>query len=426
MSKRDRWIAHLTSSQHVHRFLTRVGGASNPSVAAAIEPDALRAYLESLRGGVDDAQLFLEVIELLTRGYDDFCESTLPKLITVLGSRTEHRQEIVGPGLRGVVRWDLTKVGRVNRTLPTARYVSNVQLRSYATPENLLLAWLLHEIVRAVAQIGRRVGTQRLHPILRRLRDACQAALRNEALSSVEAVRAVAPHMIQAASHSRHEGYRQAASLVQRRLHMQEKARSARWALALELLRTNWLEPVSEDDLFELFALSTTLSVLSGELGLGEPTHYGLLGSALEPAATYRSADAVVQVYFDRAPGRVLGGTSRYRHVIATYNGINASERRPDILIRVEHTDKRVHTFLLEVKNASSADYIRSSIYKLFGYLYDYESIFSADSVSRAALYLPDGSVAFAGTEEMVSGIVIIPENDRARLATALRRGLAF
>ena len=160
MSKRDRWISHLTSSQHVHRFLTRIGGASNPSEAAAIEPDALRTYLESLRGGVDDAHLFLEVIELLTRGYDDFCANALPTLITVLGSRTEHRQEIVGPGLRGVVRWDLTKVRRVNRTLPSARYVSNVQLRSYATPENLLLAWLLHEIVRAVAQVGRRVGTQ--------------------------------------------------------------------------------------------------------------------------------------------------------------------------------------------------------------------------------------------------------------------------
>lgn len=161
MSKRDRWISSLTTSRDVHRFLTRIGAASDPKRAPDISDDDLRAYLDSLQGGADDAIVLLEVIELLTRGYAQFLDEHLPELLGVLVNRTEHRQEVVGPGLRGVVRWDLTKVARVNRTLPTARYISNVQQRSYGTPENLLLRWLLEDIERAVGRIGRRIGEAR-------------------------------------------------------------------------------------------------------------------------------------------------------------------------------------------------------------------------------------------------------------------------
>ncbi|QGU20765.1 hypothetical protein MCHK_09635 [Mesorhizobium huakuii 7653R] len=171
MTKRGRWVAELTSSRHVHRFLTRISAASDPAAAPAITPTELKEYLDSLRGGHDDARILIEVLELLTHGYHRFVEEILPNLLSVLRSRTEHVQEVVGPGLRGVVRWDLTKIGRANRTLPSARYVSNLQQRAYDTPENLLLAWLLRDLVRAVTQIGTRIGSTKLHPVLKVIRE---------------------------------------------------------------------------------------------------------------------------------------------------------------------------------------------------------------------------------------------------------------
>ena len=425
MTRRSRWVDELTSSHHVHRFLTRIGSASDPAVAPAIPEGELRDYLTSLKGGPEDARILLEVLELLTQGYDVFVEKTLPKLLSVLASRTEHVQEIVGPALRGVVRWDLTKVARANRTLPSAKYISNIQQRSFDTPQNLLLCWLLRDIERAVVLIGRRLGTQRLHPKLRALREGCQAALKNEALSSVEAIRKVSPHMIHAARHSRHASYRDAADLVRCRQRMHEKGKVAQWTLALELLRTNWLEPVDDDDLFELFGLSTTLSVLAEDVGLGEPVHYGLLGSALEPAATFKIPDAVVKVYFNRTPKQLLGaGLSRYLGVIGTYSGIGGLDRRPDILLRIEHATKGARTFIVEVKNASTQGYMRESIYKVFGYMWDYEAIFAGQDGRRAAIYVPDGMMTFSGTEETESGLVIVSEGDRARLSAVLREGL--
>lgn len=425
MSKRDRWVTELTSSRHVHRFLTRIGSGSNPAVAPAIPEGELRDYLKSLKGGPDDARILLEVLELLTQGYDTFTGPTLSKLLTVLASRTEHVQEIVGPAVRGVVRWDLTKVGRANRTLPSARYISNIQHRSFDTPQNLLLCWVLRNIERAVVEIGRRIGTQRLHPKLRAIGNACQAALHNEALSSVEVIRNLSPHMVHAARQSRHPGYRAAAELARRRQRMPEKGEVAKWSLALELLRTNWLEPVDDDDLFELFGLSTTLSVLADDLGLGEPIHYGLLGSALEPAATFKIPDAVVKVYFNRTPQRLFGvGLSRYLGVIGTYSGIGGYDRRPDILLRIEHETKGNRTFIVEVKNANTQVYMRESIYKVFGYMWDYEAIFVGQTGRRAVIYVPDGITTFSGVEETASGLVIVSEGDRARLASVLREGL--
>lgn len=426
MNKRDRWVAELTSSRHVHRFLTRISGASNAATAPAISIAELTKYLNALRGGPDDARLLVEVMELLTQGYGSFIADALPKLLTVLGSRTEHAQEVVGPGLRGVVRWDLTKVARANRTLPSARYISNIQRRGYSTPENLLLVWLLRDLEYAVARVGKRIGSSKLHPILKSIRDGCQVALRNEALSRIEVVRSISQHMIHAARHSRHEGYRMAAALVLLRQRVQEKSKVAQWALALELLKTNWLEPVSDNDLFEIFALSTTLSVLAEEIGLGEPTRYGLLGSALEPAATFTNADSVVVVYFNRTPNRLVGTEGRYLGVMKAYNEIGGYDRRPDILIQLKNNIGETKSFIIEVKNAESRSYVRESIYKVFGYLYDYEALFDRQSGRKAALYLPEGTVTFLGKEELNSGIIIVGELERDRLAMALRDGLGL
>lgn len=426
MTKRERWVTELTASRHVHRFLTRIGAASDPAIAPAISAEELKSYLGSLRGGAADARILLEVLELLTYGYDSFIQETLPDLLSVLGSRMEFVQEVVGPGLRGNVRWDLTKVSRANRTLPATRYVSNVPRRTYDTPENLLLCWLLADLDRAIGHIGKRIGSARLHTRLRAIREGCRTALRNEALSGVESIRSVSQQMIHAAMHSRHEGYRKAAALTLRRRRMQERSKIAQWMLALELLRTNWLEPVSDNDLFEIFALSTTLSVLSEEIGLGAPAHYGLLGSALEPAATFKNGGSTVRVYFNRTPNRMLGASGRYLSVLGVYSGIGGYDRRPDIIIQVECAAKGTRTFIVEVKNAEAQSYVRESIYKVFGYLYDYEGLFGEQNGCKAALYVPDGTVQFLGQEEADSGIVIVVEGDRGRLAKALREGLSL
>ena len=64
-------------------------------------------------------------------------------------------------------------------------------------------------------------------------------------------------------------------------------------------------------------------------------------GSALEPAATFKIPDAIVKVYFNRTPRQLLGaGLSRYLGVIGTYSGIGGLDRRPDILLRIEHATK--------------------------------------------------------------------------------------
>jgi hypothetical protein len=84
-------------------------------------------------------------------------------------------------------------------------------------------------------------------------------------------------------------------------------------------------------------------------------------------------------------------------------------------------------TFFVEVKNVTSHAYLRDSIYKVFGYLYDYEHLFPSSQSHKAALYIPkDLAVSLHADEESQSGIVLTSEEERPRLASAIRAGLNF
>lgn len=423
--KRARWLEHLTGSQHVHRFLSRIGSSVSPALATSLDEGALAQYVASLRGGETDTRVLLEVLELLTQGYDTFCTEALPELLLGLANETLLAQEVVGPGLRGVVRWDLTKLGRTNRTLPGSRFVANVPYRSFDTPHNVMLSWLLRDIRNAIERVKTKVGSKRLAPKLLTIQKGCDDALRSSPLSAVFKARAVAPHMLSIATYSKHQGYRAAASLVRRRQRMNKRDPSIRWSLILELLRRNWLQPISDDDLFELYALSQVLDVLIHDVGLNQPTAYGLLGSAIEPAATFDLDGRTTRVFFNRTPRKVTSIQGRYRSVISAHSEIDAPDRRPDIVVLSTDSSGSSRCMFIEVKNAASADYMRESIYKVFGYLYDYELLFMADQPYKAVLYFPsDFPTRLRESEENESGLMLVPDSDRHRLSAALREGL--
>lgn len=419
-----RWISHLQSSAHVHRFLARIGAGIAPALGDSISPEKLHSYVDRLINTDVDAQVLMEVIELMTGGYAEFLDRELPTLLSVLSNETTSRVDIVGPSVRGVVRWDLTKVGRANRSLPFSRYVSNIPDRSYATAPNLLLVWLLHDIGRGVHLVAGKVGSARLHPILRAIKERVVRALQSEELALVDRPPQVLPSMLRLARNSRSSGYRTVASLADRRRRIGSRSEGARWNILLQLLQRNWLQPTHDDDLCELFVLSEVISVLAEDLGFGEPLHYGLLGSQVEPAAILQKDQVRVSVYFDRAPTSVIGGEYRYRQLASRYEGVDARERRPDVLVVVENAENARRLLFIEVKNTSSSGYVRDSIYKVFGYLHDYADAFSSDQDVRAILWVPHeaGVTRSEVADEAGAGFArIIPEGNRAHLADAIR-----
>jgi hypothetical protein len=271
--------------------------------------------------------------------------------------------------------------------------------------------------------VEQRVGTAALHADLQALRDDCDRAMLHHWFGDISVPLRLTQEMIVAASRHRRPEYRMAAALARRRLELETSDRQARWFTILSLLAVNWLEPVSDDDLFELYVLVLALDMLTNELGYGEPVEYGLVKSHRCHIALFEDESRKVRVYFDQSPASVLGISTEYGKVVAQHRGLSGGERRPDILIVAEQ-DGEVRLVLIEMKKSDDGRYISDSVYKVFGYLHDFRRATTDGRTVKALLVVPGGVSAASGAPADRE-VFVTSGDDRAGMAEALRTALA-
>lgn len=402
---REVWRDFICSPYHAGRHLSFIGRGVAGSVSDAVDLETLRTFLDRLTNASNDVQFLGNAVDLITGGYLEFVQGPLGSILDALSNEMLREEEVVGPALRGNPRWDKTLVQRLSGKLSATQYVSGTARRSFDLPENRLLSWLVHDLLSRVDEIERRVGSQALHPDLQTLRRLCMECLSHHWFSTVSRPIALEYGFLLAAKGHRRVEYRKAAALVARRKELEAKDDRAWWYAVLSLLSVNWLEPVSDDDLFELYVLVLVLDVIANELDFGTPTEFGLLTTGRRHVALFEKTDETLAVYFDQSPALVLGSPTAYGEVLRGYNGISGSERRPDLMLVVTREGEQ-RTVLVEAKRTSDGPYISDSIYKVFAYLHDFRH---GGLDPRAVLVIPSGvmaSVPFTANESffLVSG----------------------
>jgi hypothetical protein len=393
MAGRDDWCEFICSPHHAGRHLASIGTAVGASIAEAIDTAELQAFLDRL-GSNQDVQVLADVVDLLRPEYIEFIEQDLVRVLDHLSNEMIHVEEVVGPALRGNPRWDRTILGRMSGSLPVGRYVTRTAHRSFDLPENLLLRWVVDHLSATIRDIGRRTGSEGLHPQLRTIATRCEDALRHHWMSDVPKTVVLTPTMILAAERHRRPEYRRAAQIARARNALSSRDSDFRWHAILMLLAVGWLKPINDDDLFELYSLVLVLDVLADELGLGSPLEYGLLLRDRRHVASFDTGAGTVRVYFDQSPATVLGLPSRYAAVRDAHQGIVGVERRPDILVEFEPSNgtARARHLIVEVKKTTDGRYLSDSVYKAFGYLYDFQNLWDAESLNpRIILMVPEG-----------------------------------
>ena len=186
------------------------------------------------------------------------------------------------------------------------------------------------------------------------------------------------------------------------------------------LLAVGWLEPVSDDDLFELYCLVLVLDIISDELGLGQPLESGLLLRGRSHVAAFESSAGRIEVFFDQSPAMVMNIISRYSVVRKAHRGLTGTERRPDILVTFKPFDgSPVTNLLIEIKKSADGQYISDSVYKAFGYLHDFASLWKTTTLNpKLILMIPSG--VWPKQDEALTEIAMISSDDRQSLAAIL------
>ena len=418
---REEWRDFICAPDRAGRHLSAIGRGVFGSTSDAIDLAVLQSFLEKLHDTAADMRLLGSAVDLIGGGYVAYVKKPLHRILDALSNEMLAQEQVVGPGLRGNPRWDRTILQRMAGTLSPVHYVSRTSHRSFELPENQLLSWLVDDLRRTVSIVEQRVGTAALHTDLQTLRNECKQALRHHWFGDISVPLRLTPEMIAAASRHRRPEYRSAALLARQRLEMENSDHNARWYTLMSLLAVNWLEPVSDDDLFELYILVLTLEVLSDELGFGEPVEYGLVASRRSHIALFQGDYATIRVYFDQTPATVLGFPTEYGRVFAEHRGISGGERRPDILVVAEREDE-TRLILIEMKKTADGRYISDSIYKMFAYLYDFRDV-GVEGKVKGMLIVPGGISAIPGAR-VDREVFLASGNDRAGVALAMKDAL--
>ena len=393
-----RWANFICSSPNGGRFLASIGSVVDWSTTLVSEEARTKAFIERLVGGAHDIRYLAGVVDLIQSTYLIFVQKDLARVLDYLSSEFVRVDEIVGPGLRGNPRWDKTIIGRTSGQLPLGRYYSRTARRTFEKPENQLLKWLVTDLLNSYRDIVRRTGADRLHPQLLKLATACEHSLEHHWFSSINVPDQLEYRMLVAGRRHQRIEYRRAAVLALRRSELGSDSEISRWKATLELLSSGWLEPVNEDDIFELFGLVLVLDVIGEELGFGSPVEYGLVTAARKHVAKFENERYCVHVFFDQSPREALGVLGRYTAIVKQHRGITGSEHRPDIAVRLR--DKSLgstSTIFVEVKRSSASRYLSESVYKAFGYIFDFAAVWETQQKNPKIVVLVPEEVVFIG-----------------------------
>jgi hypothetical protein len=302
MSDRQKWREFICSPNHAGRHLSSIGRAVIGATGDPVDTAELSSFLNKLSEGDDDVSTLADAVDLIGGKYYEFLTRDLVWVLDHLSNEMIHRDEIVGPALRGNPRWDRTIIGRMTERLRPGLFVTRTVHRSFNLPENLLLRWLVDELLGAIREIARRVGAAGVHPSLQAVQAQAEEVLRHHWFTEIPSSSTATFPMLLAAKRHRRREYRRAAALAKQRLQFSERDPSLRWYAILMLLAANWLEPVSEDDLFELYVLVQVIDIIAEELGFGSPTEYGLVIRDRGHVAQFENNEGRIRIYFDQSP----------------------------------------------------------------------------------------------------------------------------
>lgn len=355
------------------------GSVSERVVTEAVKPDGLdERYAE-----------FAALADLHFVLRDDVVEfvEALPEHLRELETQTRTRTRQTNGRVEGRVNWQQTVRARATAGGGDAVFVCDTRTEQYDTPENLVLKRLLAVVYRAIESasvfVERDYDWMNAAWTAERVDSLRRVVERNVHVARIREPAAYEPtdRMLEAASDSRKQVYRESARLLRER----EAVQSGDPDALRRLLAETAITPDDEETLVELYTLFRTIRAID-DLRDGSFT--------LEPIRTGRqevarfTGDVDVTIYHDNsgsddiafkalrreapAPGRADRVQEEALSVANTYfreQTFTNHTGRPDVLVLEVEDDDRRDYFVVEVKNSTRTDTVRAGIKEALEYL---------------------------------------------------------
>lgn len=378
-SKKDRVDVLGYIEPVLHRFLFR---EALPN---------LEVPLKKLTGLTDEELNLLKTTHfLLSREVEELIEE-LPKLLKNL-SHSTHKELVECRGIiRGRIDWNMTFKERFSQGFnDPSLFICQPSTKMYDLPENQLLNFILWKIRSLSENIDLEITDDLLDSetwnnwqdkiISHYLK--IKKISKNIYFQQISMHRSIKPKTIQKAYSHRNKSYDKVAECYE----LYEKLFITNdHEVLCSLIETQTFEPLNNDKLFELYVLMKLLDFLDKSDG---KLRLGLLKPGMDYMAEYTSNKVNICIYYQQIPSN-LKKTSKYKSIFRFYD-LMVRVRAPDIILKIKINDNQYYQ-IIEVKKTGNRNYIVDSVYKVLGYIHDFEDYLENTLNPKGVLVVWDG-----------------------------------
>lgn len=375
----------------------------------------LEYHIRSLTGLSDEELHLLKVVHfLLSPAVREFIKE-LPSLMRNLSHSTQKEVVECRGIIKGRIDWNLTYKEKFCQGYnDPSLFICKPANKVYDLPENQLLKFMLWKIRNLTESINLEIPDDIFVPekwdswteiIISRY---FQVKRFSRILHSrdISMPRFIQPKTLQKTKNHRNKSYHKLAACYQlyEDLFLIKKESAIR-----ELIEKQIFEPLNDDKLFEVYVLFKVLEVLDEGRGKLE---LGLLKPGLNYTACHRGVEKDIYVFYQQVPEK-FHENSKNKDIFENYD-LNVSLRRPDIILKVEK-DGETSYIIIEVKRTDDRNYIVDSVYKVLGYLSDFEECFKEMKSPQGVLAVWD-NIKIKKRSEAMKQPVLILRHDNLKL----------
>jgi len=351
----------------------------------------LEVPLKNLIGLTNEELNYLKTVHFLLSDEVEELIDELPKLLRNL-SHSTHKELVESRGIiRGRIDWNMTFKERYSQGFnDPSLFVCHPSTKMYDLPENQLLNFILWKIRILTENINLGVNEELLYAetwkdwqdkiVSRYLK--VKKISKNVYFQQISMPLSIKPKTVQKAYRHRNQSY----DIVAECYELYEKLFITNDQDVLrELIETQTFEPLNNDKLFEIYVLIKLLDILDnsdGELKIG------LLQPGQNYTAEYVSDNVNICIFYQKMPS-IFKNCSINKDIFKFYN-LNVSLRRPDIVLKIESENKKYYQ-LIEVKRSKDRNFIVDSVYKVLGYIHDFEDCLKDTLNPKGILVVWDG-----------------------------------
>lgn len=320
-----------------------------------------------------------DIYFLLADETEIFVTETAPAILNRLSKNSLTETSTLRGRVKGKVLWSKTMTTRYISGGDPSLFVCQQRSSIFDLPENRVLLFVLKQILRISENI---LGTDSLEyyefehglkngkwiNIVKKLAYQCANLLRNPYIREISEIHDLSEKNIQETEKARGAHYTQLA-LTARILNKSQKRQVD---FLYEKLSNRMLQPLNRDVLYEVAVLFKIMNHVRKNGWVEKKVN--LIGGGSKIISRFVKDKTTLNIYYQSLP-EVFVKKSKYKDLMDYYQ-IDVGYRRPDIILEWISENGQKTYCIVEVKRSKNREYLIDGLYKLLGYIKDFENAY--------------------------------------------------